>query len=109
MSAFSCGLSGQRSLGFDVLFRWGEPDVIDRCPVSGVVRPPGRVGTFGVLVNLVSVRQDRDVLPAMTLAGGDEADLAVAVFLVVPVYEAREPGAGVGEAGKRLTEGAVSS
>ena len=85
-----------------MLLRRVEPDVIDRCPVPGMARPPCRVGALGVLVDLVSMRQDRDVLPAMTLTGGDEADLAVAMFFVVPVDEARDPGAGVGEAGKRL-------
>ena len=61
--------------------RWVEPDVINRRPVPGMARPAGRVGALSVLVDPVPVRQDRDVLPAMTLAGGDEADLAVTMFL----------------------------
>ena len=55
--------------------------MIDWCPVTGLARPACRVGALGVLVDLVPVRQDRDILPAMTLAGCDEADRAVAMFL----------------------------
>ena len=105
LSVFSCGLSDHRSLGLGMLLRWVEPDVINRHPVPGMALPAARVGALSVLVDTASMRLDRDVLPAMTLAGGDEADRAVTMFLVVPVDEARDPGRGVGEAGKRLKDG----
>lgn len=40
--------------------------------------------------------------PDVLLAGSDEADRTVVMFLVVPVAEARDPDAGIVEDGRRL-------
>ena len=53
-----------------------------------------------VLVDCFSLFQDSDVTSSMALAGGDETDAAVAVFVVVPGNEIRHPAAGVFQAFK---------
>lgn len=87
LSAFSCGVITCRRQGFGILLRRVEPDVIDRCPISGVAGTEDGVGLPSSLVDPVLVGQDRDVFSAMTLPRDDEADFAVTMFLILLVYE----------------------
>src|ERR1700709_2591329 len=64
-----------------------EGDDANRCPVAGRPTPALRVALPGVLVDHVASSEHAAILPGMTLRRGDVADAAVAVLLVVPIYE----------------------
>jgi hypothetical protein len=83
-------------------FRSVELDLFDRRPVALMPRPALRADPLGVGVDPVGVRQDRDVFSTVRWPGGDEEDRAVAVFLVGPLDEAGDPGAGIRDTGEGL-------
>src|SRR6202166_1402046 len=68
-----------------------EGDGADRFPVAGRPTPALRVALSCVLVDRVAGGKHGAILPGMTLRRGDVADAAVAVLLIVPMYEARRP------------------
>src|SRR3954447_25395619 len=71
----------------DAVALWIEGDDADRCPVAGRPTPALRIAFPRGLVNRVAGTQNIAVLADMALRRGDIADAAVAVLVVVPVYE----------------------
>ena len=72
-------------------------DGVDRRPVSRVARPTRRGQFAGLCVQGVTCRQDRVILPGMTLRGTDVPNAAMPVIDVVPLHEMGGPSAGVVE------------
>src|SRR6202451_1722712 len=68
-----------------------EGDDATLCPVAGRPTPTLRVALSCVLVDRVAAGEHGAILPGMTLRRGDVADAAVAVLVVVPMYEAHRP------------------
>lgn len=79
-----------------------EPDDADGAPVPGLARPALRMPLFGRFVPRLAVRQDGLLLTVVTRHGGQEADAAVLMVLVVLRHEGRDPGSSRLQARKGL-------
>ena len=75
---------------------------IDSPPVPGGARPAPRILRSSDGVQGATAVQDQLVEPGMALSGGNEADRAVAVFVVVPLNQRGRPGAGGRDVRKRI-------
>ena len=71
-------------------------------PISGRSAPALRILSARVFVDRFTLCQERSVESCMTLGGGDEADRAVAVLVVVPAHQVIDPTPGLDEIDKRL-------
>src|SRR5436309_3057003 len=74
----------------------------DRSPVARGARPALRIACTSLEIYLVAGGEDRGVFTRMTLCGADVADAAVPVIMVIPMHEARSPGASLLEVGEAL-------
>jgi hypothetical protein len=64
---------------------------MDGGPVARVTRPAFRMSLFGGLIEQLSGRQSGGIFATMPLTRCDVADVAVTMFLVVPLHEAVDP------------------
>jgi|GEM_PF-4010091 len=62
-------------------------DHVDATPVAGLTFPTQRVLEPSALVERAAVGQEGLIEAGMALAGGDEADGAVTVRMVVPLHQ----------------------
>lgn len=95
----SCGLLESRG--------WVGAGRIERhrartTPVAGGAAPAFRSCGLGLFVERLALGEDGHIGTAVTLLGGDEAELAVAVLAVVPAHELEHPLARLGEVGKAV-------
>ena len=96
-----------RRLDDSVAFRIKRDDA-NRCPVAGLPAPALRVACACILVERVAGGEHAAIQSGMTLRRGDVADAAMAVFVVIPLHEARRPlpcGVQIGEPLERETPG----
>ena len=75
--------------------------MIDLSSVAEMACPTSRIEALGILIDPVSMGQEGDICSPMALAGRDDADLSVAMFLVVPLDKGAT-GAGIRQAGNRF-------
>ena len=90
--------TGRRELGgrrVDDRVAFGvEGDGAGRCPVAGLPAPATRGALPGRLIECVARPEQIAILAGMALAGGDVADGAVAVLIIVPAHEPAGPFSG---------------